>query len=94
MSKNTRRSLKFERGTDPDTGANNRQNFPVITSVRSSGGSTTIEGTFNSTPDESRFRLEFFASAAADPSGFGEGQTFLGFTTVDTDVNGNATFRQ
>ena len=78
---------------DPDTGPNNLQNFPVITSVSSSGGSTTITGTFNSTPDESRYRLEFFSGGAADPSGFGEGESFLGFALVDTDdSNGNATF--
>ena len=53
---------------------------------------TTITGTFNSTPSTNGFRLEFFASVAADSSGFGEGQTFLGFTTVDTDASGNATF--
>ncbi|HZY85143.1 MAG TPA: hypothetical protein VFE78_09955, partial [Gemmataceae bacterium] len=34
--------------------------------------------------------VEFFANAAADPSGFGEGQTFLGAATVSTDTNGHA----
>jgi len=76
----------------PHTGANNLQNFPVITSVTSSGGSTTIAGTFNSTPSTKGFRLEFFANTAADPSGFGQGQTFIGFKNVDTDGGGNATF--
>ena len=28
------------------------------------------------------FRVEFFASSAADPSGYGEGQRYLGFTNV------------
>ena len=45
---------------DPDTGANNLQNFPVLTSVTSAGGNTTITGTFNSTPSTNNFRLEFF----------------------------------
>src|SRR4029077_3177562 len=36
---------------DPDAGGNNLQNFPVITSVGSAGGSTTITGTLNSTPN-------------------------------------------
>jgi hypothetical protein len=36
--------------------------------------------------------VEFFASDAPDPSGFGEGQSFLGFTTVMTDGNGNSGF--
>jgi hypothetical protein len=38
------------------------------------------------------YRLEFFASAAADPSGFGQGQTFLGFKVVTTDGSGNVSF--
>jgi CSLREA domain-containing protein len=77
---------------DGDTGSNNLQNFPVITSASSSAGSTTIQGTFNSTPGTNGFRLEFFAADTADPSGFGEGQTFLGSTVVNTDGSGNATF--
>jgi titin len=74
---------------DPDTGPNNRQNFPVLTSATSGGGNTTIMGTLNSTPNTS-FRLEFFANSAADPSCFGEGQTFIGSTNVTTDGSGNA----
>lgn len=76
---------------DPDTGANTLQNFPVLTSVTTSDGNTTIEGTLNSTADTS-FYLEFFASEEADPSGFGEGQTFLGSTNVTTDSVGDAAF--
>ena len=62
---------------DPDTGPNNLQNFPVITSVTDSGGSVEIVGTLDSLPNED-FTLEFFASDKADPSHFGEGQVFLG----------------
>jgi hypothetical protein len=35
---------------DPDTGANNLQNFPVISSATSTGTTTTIAGTLNSKP--------------------------------------------
>jgi hypothetical protein len=35
---------------------------------------------------------EFFANPACDPSGCGEGQTFLGQATVTTDASGNAIF--
>src|SRR5437660_1516726 len=66
---------------DADTGANNLQNFPVLTSATSNGTTTTIEGTLNSTPGTS-FRIEFFASDACHQSGFGEGKTFLGAATV------------
>ena len=76
---------------DTDSGPSGLQNFPVITSVSRTGGSTTATGTLNSAPITS-FRLEFFANDAADPSSFGEGQTFLGFTNVITDAAGNASF--
>jgi titin len=76
---------------DGDTGGNNYQNFPVLTSVESAGGSTTIIGTFNSTPSTNGFRLEFFSNETCDPLGHGEGETYLGYTTVNTDAGGNAT---
>jgi Ca2+-binding RTX toxin-like protein len=69
---------------DADTGPNNLQNFPVITGVAGS----VISATLNSLPS-TVFRIEFFANDAADPSGFGEGQTFLGSTDKATDVNGD-----
>ena len=75
---------------DADTGANNLQNFPVLTSVTSVGGMTTIQGTLNSLANTS-FRIEFFSSTTADPSGNGEGQTFLGFVNTTT-VGNDATF--
>ncbi|MBE9128186.1 MULTISPECIES: S8 family serine peptidase [unclassified Coleofasciculus] len=76
---------------DGDVGANNLQNFPVLTSATSSGNSTTIQGTLNSTPNDT-FRLEFFSNSSLDPSGYGEGETFLGFQDVTTDSSGNANF--
>jgi hypothetical protein len=76
---------------DADTGANNLQNFPKISAVTVAGGNVTISGSLNSTPSTA-FRLEFFSNSSADPSGFGEGQTFLGFVDVTTDPGGNATF--
>jgi uncharacterized repeat protein (TIGR01451 family) len=74
----------------PHTGPNNLQNFPVLTNVVTGAGRTLIQGTLNSAPNTT-FRVEFFSNPAADPTGFGEGQTFLGSTTVTTDSNGNAT---
>ena len=74
---------------DGDTGANNLQNFPVLTSATS--GSTTVVGTLNSKAN-TQFRIEFYSNSACDPSGYGEGETFLGSTDVNTDGNGNASF--
>jgi uncharacterized repeat protein (TIGR01451 family) len=76
---------------DGDSGANNLQNFPVLNSASSAGTSTTIEGTLNSTAGTA-FRLEFFSNQAPNPSGFGEGQTFIGAINVTTGGTGNASF--
>ncbi|MGH3090634.1 MAG: Ig-like domain-containing protein [Rubrobacteraceae bacterium] len=76
---------------DPDTGPNNQQNYPVLTSASSSGGSTTVAGTLDSTPSRD-FTLEFFSSPSCDASGNGEGETFLGSTDVTTDAGGIADF--
>jgi hypothetical protein len=74
-----------------DTGVNELQNFPVLTAVDVSGSSTTIQGQLNSIPSTT-YQLQFFSSAAADPSGFGEGARLLGSTMVTTDSACNATF--
>ena len=76
---------------DADVGNNNLQNYPVLTSVVSGSGSTTIQGTLNSTPN-STFRVEFFSNTTVDPSGYGEGEHYLGFANVTTDASGNASF--
>src|SRR5215210_3425798 len=76
---------------DPDTGANNLQNFPELSSAKTSRKGTLIKGTLNSTPN-TIFTIQFFSSPAADPSGFGEGQKFLGPKSVTTDASGNASF--
>ncbi len=76
---------------DGDSGPNGLQNYPVLTSAVASGGQVTITGSLNSVANTS-FRIEFFVSPTADPTGFGEGQTFLGFVDVTTNGSGNATF--
>lgn len=76
---------------DADTGANNLQNYPVVTSVVASGGNATAQGTLNSAASTA-YQLEFFSNPTCDPSGNGEGQTFVGSQSVTTDANGNANF--
>jgi uncharacterized repeat protein (TIGR01451 family) len=76
---------------DADTGANNLQNFPVITSATTGGGNVALSGTLNSTPNTT-FRVEFFGNPACSTSGFGEGRHFLGFQNVTTDGTGNIAF--
>lgn len=79
---------------DGDTGPNNLQNYPTLTTARTDDFSTvTVSGTLNSTSSSS-FRVEFFASSTTDASGHGEGERYLGFATVTTDGSGNASFSQ
>lgn len=76
---------------DTDAGPNRLQNHPIITEAAapSLGSTVSVRYTLNSTPNAT-FRVEFFASAAPDPGGRGEGQSYLGFTSVTTDGGGNA----
>ena len=76
---------------DGDSGANNLQNFPVLSSAAVSGAQLTVAGSLNSAAS-SFYRIEFFANATADASGNGEGRTYLGFVNVTTNVGGNASF--
>ncbi|MGB5741214.1 MAG: DUF4347 domain-containing protein, partial [Sedimenticolaceae bacterium] len=78
---------------DPDSGANNRQNYPVIASAVTNGvGSITVAGTLDTDGLNQDYRIEFFASTTADPTGYGEAERFLGAITVTTDGSGDATF--
>jgi hypothetical protein len=74
-----------------DSGGNNNQAAPVLTGASSTGSGATVSGTLASAASTS-FRIEFFSNSAPNPSGFGDGLTFLGFATVTTDSSGNATF--
>ena len=75
---------------DGDAGPNKLQNYPVLTSFTSSGGSTTVTGTLNSRNNNgggATYRIEFFTNTAASQTGFGEGQTFIGFREVTIGAN-------
>jgi parallel beta-helix repeat protein len=78
-------------GIHLDSSGNNNQAAPVLTTAASAGSGATINGTLASVANTS-FRIEFFSNSSPNPSGFGEGLTFLGFATVTTDSSGNATF--
>ncbi len=72
-------------------GPNNYQNFPVLTSATLSGGMTQVSGQLDSTPNTT-FTLDFYANTLPDPSGYGEGQTYLSSWSVTTDGSGHACF--
>jgi CSLREA domain-containing protein len=77
---------------DPDFGANNLQNFPdLVSAKKDTTGTTKISGTLNSTANWT-FTVQFFSSPEKDPSGYGEGKTYLGERSVTTDGSGDASF--
>jgi hypothetical protein len=72
-------------------GPNDLQNFPVLTNAFGSGTSTIVQGTLNSAVGQF-FLIDVYRNAGADPSGFGQGQIYLGSIGVTTDGSGNASF--
>ena len=68
-------------GGDADSGSNNLQNFPEITAASRIAGGLSISGKLEvSNPADvlRTYRLAFYASAACDSSGNGEGERYLG----------------
>ena len=66
---------------DGDGGANNSQNFPVLSRVVGSPGKLVVEGSID-TPNPQTVTIEIYANASPDPgadfTGYGEGQTLIG----------------
>jgi titin len=71
--------------TDPNS---NTSEFSNAVPASTSGDILSLLGSFNSLPNTT-YTLEFFSSTTADPSGYGQGQTYLGNTTVTTGANCN-----
>ena len=70
---------------DEDGGSNNQQNFPILLRVYdSSPGQVTIEGLLNSAK-ERNFVIHLYANSSKDPSGYGEGEVYLGSKGVATN---------
>jgi parallel beta-helix repeat protein len=76
---------------DRDTGANNLQNRPIISSARTEGDTTTIKGSLRSAPRKT-FTIQLFSSPQKDASGFGEGREFMGERRVTTNRKGRGSF--
>ncbi len=55
------------------------------------GNPTAISGTARGDNDTT-FRIDFYQNTACDPSGSGEGESYLGSTDVTIDAGGEATF--
>ncbi|HXJ74304.1 MAG TPA: Calx-beta domain-containing protein, partial [Candidatus Dormibacteraeota bacterium] len=76
---------------DSDLGPNGLQNFPVITNITFNAGVTAVRGLLASAPEHD-YAIDVYHSAAADPSGFGEGAVYAGEVVVTTDRQGLAGF--
>jgi hypothetical protein len=78
---------------DADGGGNGGQNFPELTGFTLGAGSITLNGTLD-VPDASnnaQYVIALYQSADCDlPSGFGEGEVYLGSKTVSFTGNGTA----
>ncbi|HTY42050.1 MAG TPA: Ig-like domain repeat protein [Thermoanaerobaculia bacterium] len=74
---------------DGDTGANEFQNFPLLTSASGPGPKTKIAGTLNSAA-HTTYRVQLFSNSSCDPSGYGEGETLVDEIFVTTNAKGNA----
>lgn len=79
---------------DPDINNNTQgpnliQNYPVLTSF-TPGKDTRVVGTLNTTPYTTA-TIDVYI-AAPDPSGLGQGKTWLGSFVVSTNDKGNASF--
>ncbi|WP_408950764.1 beta strand repeat-containing protein [Lysobacter sp. Hz 25] len=66
---------------DTDTGPNGLQNFPVIAGINGNAVSFTL----NTTANANGYRIDFYNNTGGlDPTGFGEGQAWLGSCIVTT----------
>jgi hypothetical protein len=77
---------------DPDTGANDLQNFPVDRILNECDASQSHWATLNSTPNSS-FTIDSYSLISADPTGYGEGDSYLGSGTLTTNASGNGSVK-
>jgi len=82
-------NVTLNNGTKNGSLPNSDMDFPVFTSTVLNGSTLTLSGYVGDAPNDTDFanaRVEIFKSDN-DGSGYGEGQTYLGFVT--TDASGN-----
>lgn len=71
--------------------ADGMTNFPVLSAATVTPEATTATGTLAAAPS-TEYQLQFYANSSCDPSGSGEGKTFLGKESISADGGGNAGF--
>ena len=76
---------------DIDTGPNDLLNFPVITSASEALGTVTID--FDLDVPAGNYRIEFFENpSGADPTGYGEGESFTSSYVITHSGSGVESF--
>ncbi len=65
---------------DLDSGGNDLLNYPVLTNTTVGAGTVDVDYTID--VPAGTYRIEFFDSDRPDPTGFGEGQTFLSAESI------------
>ncbi|MBX6314003.1 MAG: DUF11 domain-containing protein [Isosphaeraceae bacterium] len=72
-------------------GPNNFQNTPALRTVATIGSTTTITGSLLSLPNTT-YNIDFYSNPASDGSGGGTARSYIGTSTITTDINGLASF--
>ncbi len=75
-------------GIDLINAGNNSQRAPSVNSAISGSGTTSIAASLAMVVPMTTYTIDFFSSAVCDPSGFGEGETYLGSKTLTTTATG------
>lgn len=77
--------------SDGDSGPNNLLNYPTFNYVYADG-TTSLDYSFYLDVPAGNYRIEFFSNTTADPSGYGEGRTYLGYDNVSHPGGGTQTY--
>ena len=77
--------------TDLEADGVTATNTPVLTSA-SGRYVTQIQGSLTGWPRNTAVTMDFYANATKDPTGYGEGETWMGSSGLTTDAAGKATF--
>jgi parallel beta-helix repeat protein len=71
---------------------NHLLNYPEFTSTETPEGSLTTDIEYTLDVPAGDYRIEFFQNSTESPTGYGEGETFLGFQNITHTGSGEETF--
>lgn len=75
---------------DGDTGSNDLLNYPEYTYISEDSGDTIVDYRLDVPAGD--YRIEFFSNTTPDPSGLGEGETYLGYQNITHPGGGSVSF--